>query len=83
MPDRNPTLPLEKELKKTITLFRFSIDLAPLLNPNPPPDSHRAGILKQSVWARNRVGIGLPYQPARGGIFKLLMSPKIDSKEPM
>ncbi len=28
----------------------------------------------------NRVGIGLSYRPARGGIFKLLWSPEIDSK---
>jgi hypothetical protein len=42
---------------------------------------HSAGILKQSMRARNRVGIGLSYRSARGGIFKLLWSPEIDSKE--
>jgi hypothetical protein len=31
--------------------------------------------------ARYRVGIGLSYWPARGGIFKLLWSPRINSKE--
>ena len=30
-----------------------------------------AGIFKQSVEARNRVGIGLSYRPARVRIFKL------------
>ncbi len=29
-----------------------------------------AGILEQSMGARNRVGIGLSYRPARAGIFK-------------
>jgi hypothetical protein len=33
------------------------------------------------MWARNRVGIGLSYRPARARIFKLLRSPRIDSKE--
>ncbi len=42
-----------------------------------------AGILKQSMGARNRVGIGLLYRPARARIFKLLRSPRIDSKEPI
>jgi hypothetical protein len=36
------------------------------------------GIFKQSMGARNRVGKGLSYRPARGGIFKLLRSPGID-----
>jgi hypothetical protein len=31
--------------------------------------------------AKNQVGIGLWYQPARDGIFKLLRSPGIGSKE--
>jgi hypothetical protein len=29
-----------------------------------------AGILKQSMGNRNRIGIGLSYRPARAGIFK-------------
>jgi hypothetical protein len=40
-----------------------------------------AGILELSMGARNREGIGLSYQPARDGIFELLRSPGIDSKE--
>ncbi len=40
-----------------------------------------AGILEQSMEARNWVGRGLSYRPARDGIFKLLRSPGIDSKE--
>ncbi len=41
-----------------------------------------AGIFKQSVGARNRVGIGLSNRPAsRARIFKRLWSPRIDSKE--
>jgi hypothetical protein len=38
----------------------------------------RAGIFKQSMGARNRVGKGLSYRPAVCGIFKLLRSPGID-----
>ncbi len=38
-----------------------------------------AGIFKQSIGARNRIGIGLSYRPARAGIIKLLWSPGIDS----
>jgi hypothetical protein len=37
--------------------------------------------LNNLMGARNRVGVGLPYRLARGGIFKLLRSPEIDSKE--
>ncbi len=40
-----------------------------------------AGILEQSMGARNQVEIGLSYRPARGGIFKPLRSPGIDSRE--
>jgi hypothetical protein len=40
-----------------------------------------AGILEQSMGARNRVGIVLSYRQAIDGIFKLLRSPGIDSKE--
>ncbi len=40
-----------------------------------------AGIFKLSMVARNRVVTGLSYRPARGGIYKLLRSPGIDSKE--
>jgi hypothetical protein len=40
-----------------------------------------AGILEQSVGARNRVGIQLSYGPARARIFKRLWSPQIDFKE--
>jgi hypothetical protein len=40
-----------------------------------------AGIFKQSIGARNRVGIGLSFRPARAGIFKLLCRPRIDSTE--
>ncbi len=50
------------------------------------PDIRRgtsAGIFKQSVEARNRVGIGLSYRPSRVRIFKLLRSPRIDAKEPI
>jgi hypothetical protein len=41
---------------------------------------YRAGIFKQSMRTRNRVGIGLSYRPARARIFKRLWSPEIDSK---
>jgi hypothetical protein len=40
-----------------------------------------AGSLEQYTGAWNRVGIGFSYRSARGGNFKLLMSPEIDSKE--
>jgi hypothetical protein len=40
-----------------------------------------AGNLEQSMGARNPVGKGLSYWPARDGIFKHLGSPGIDSKE--
>ncbi len=40
-----------------------------------------AGIFKQSMGARNRVGIGLSYRPARARICKRLRSPEIDSNE--
>jgi hypothetical protein len=33
--------------------------------------------------AGNRVGIGLSYRPARARIFKLIRSPRLDSKEPI
>jgi hypothetical protein len=36
-----------------------------------------AGILKKSMGARNRVGIGLLYRPASAGIFKLSMRDRI------
>jgi hypothetical protein len=37
-----------------------------------------------NLWgARNRVGVGLSYRPARARIFKLLRSPRIDSTEPI
>jgi hypothetical protein len=39
------------------------------------------GILEQSIGAKNRLGIGLPYRPARAQICKCLGSPGIDSKE--
>jgi hypothetical protein len=42
-----------------------------------------AVILEKSMEARKGVAIGLSYPPARARIFKLLMSPKIDSKEPI
>jgi hypothetical protein len=35
-----------------------------------------AGIFKQSMGARDRVGIGLSYRPARAGIFKRSMGAK-------
>ncbi len=38
-----------------------------------------AGILEQSIGARNRVGIGLSYRPTRARICKRLRSPGIDS----
>jgi hypothetical protein len=37
--------------------------------------------LEQSMGSTNRVGIGLSYRPVRARIFKLLRSPRIDSKE--
>ncbi len=40
-----------------------------------------AGILEQSVGDRNRIGIGLSYQPPRARNFKWFRSPGIDSKE--
>jgi hypothetical protein len=41
-----------------------------------------SGIFKQSMGDRNRVGIGLSHRPARARIYKLLRSPRIDSKKP-
>jgi hypothetical protein len=41
-----------------------------------------AEIFKQSVEARNRAGIGLSHRPAKARIYKLLRSPRIDSKKP-
>jgi hypothetical protein len=38
-------------------------------------------LIKQSLEARNRVGTGLSYQPARAGIFKCLRCSGIDSEE--
>ncbi len=43
--------------------------------------SHSAGILEQSMGARNWVGIGLSYPPARARICKRIKSSVIDSKE--
>ncbi len=40
-----------------------------------------AGIFRQSIRTRNPVEIGLSYRPDRARIFKLLRSPRIDSKE--
>jgi hypothetical protein len=40
-----------------------------------------AGILEQSMRARNQVGIVMSYRAAKGGIFKPFRSPGIDSKE--
>ncbi len=40
----------------------------------------RAGISKQSMGARNRVGIGLSYRPARVGILSPAMGQGIDSR---
>jgi hypothetical protein len=37
--------------------------------------------IKQSMEARNRVGTGLSYRPARAGSFKCLRSSGIDSEE--
>ncbi len=45
-------------------------------------DHVRCWNFEQSMGARNRVGRGLSYLPARDGIFKLLRSPGIDSKGP-
>jgi hypothetical protein len=44
-------------------------------------DVYRAGIFKNSMGARHRVGIGLSYRPARARICKCLWSPGIDSEE--
>jgi hypothetical protein len=41
---------------------------------------HRAGIYKQSMGTRNRVGIGLLYRPARAHICKPFQEPGIDSQ---
>jgi hypothetical protein len=41
---------------------------------------HRAGIFKQSMGTRNRVGIGLLYQPNKARICKPFKEPKIDSQ---
>ncbi len=41
---------------------------------------HRAGILKQSMGTRNRVGIWLLYRPARARICKPFKEPGIDSQ---
>jgi hypothetical protein len=43
-------------------------------------DAHRAGIFKQSMGTRNRVGIGLLYQPARARICKPFKEPGINSQ---
>ncbi len=40
-----------------------------------------AGNFKQSLGAKNRVGIGLLYRPARAWMFKLSRSPGTDSEE--
>ncbi len=40
----------------------------------------RAGIFKQSMGTRNRVGIGLLYRPARTRICKPFKEPEIDSQ---
>ena len=48
-------------------------------NREPSDDRNCAGILEQSMGARNQVGIGLPYRPAIDCIFKLLRSSGIDS----
>jgi hypothetical protein len=40
-----------------------------------------AGIFKQSMGARNQVGIGLSHRPARARICKHLWSPGIDSED--
>ncbi len=40
-----------------------------------------AGILEQSIGAKNWAGLGLPYRPARAQICKRMRSPGIDSKE--
>jgi hypothetical protein len=42
---------------------------------------YSAGIFKQSMGTRNRVGIGLSYRPARARICKLLRRPGIDSED--
>ncbi len=41
---------------------------------------HRAGIFKQSMGTRNRVGIGLLYRPAKACICKPFKEPGIDSQ---
>jgi hypothetical protein len=46
-----------------------------------PCKRHCAGILEQSLGAKNRVGRGWSYRPARTRIFKLLRSSRIDSKK--
>jgi hypothetical protein len=41
-----------------------------------------AGILEESLGARNRVGTELSYRPARARTFKCLWGPGIDSNPP-
>ncbi len=51
------------------THHSYRQDLGPLTPPHPPsvplPPHTCAGIFKQSMGARNRVGIGLSYRPSR------------------
>jgi hypothetical protein len=47
----------------------------------PTRTTYCAEIFKQSMWTRNRVGIGLSYRPARARTCKSLWSPGIDSEE--
>jgi hypothetical protein len=48
--------------KSAVTCFKYQVYLYGLGTISP---SNCAGILKQSVGARNQVGIGLSYRPAR------------------
>jgi hypothetical protein len=45
-----------------------------------PLKLYRAGIFKQSMGTRNRVGIGLLYRPTRARICKPFRKPRIDSQ---
>jgi hypothetical protein len=51
-----------------------------LLSKNNRLKTNRGGIFKQSMGTRNRVGIGLLYQPARAHICKPFKEPGIDSQ---
>ncbi len=68
-------IPVYRNLGKEKFNFVFSnLPPPPLLLP--PSFLSCAGIFKQSMGARNQVGIGLSYWPARARIFYMFMEPR-------